>query len=236
MPSRSRCTAGPPGSVPRPGEVSLANNGVLFLDELPEFQRHVLDVLRQPLEDGEVTISRAATSLTFPARFMLAAAMNPCQCGFHGDQLRECNCTPPLIQRYLSRISGPLLDRIDLHIQVPAVKYKELSQDDRSEPSAAIRERVLAARQIQFRRLESFAIYCNAQMTPRTMRRFCRLDSESEKQMEKAITHLGLSARAYDRILRVARTIADLEAADKIAARHVGEAIQYRSLDRTYWQ
>lgn len=167
---------------------------------------------------------------------MLAAAMNPCQCGFHGDQLRECNCTPPLIQRYLSRISGPLLDRIDLHIQVPAVKYKELSQDDRSEPSAAIRERVLAARQIQFRRLESFAIYCNAQMTPRTMRRFCRLDSESEKQMEKAITHLGLSARAYDRILRVARTIADLEAADKIAARHVGEAIQYRSLDRTYWQ
>jgi magnesium chelatase family protein len=224
------------GSVPRPGEVSLANNGVLFLDELPEFQRHVLDVLRQPLEDGEVTISRAATSLTFPARFMLAAAMNPCQCGFHGDQLRECNCTPPLIQRYLSRISGPLLDRIDLHIQVPAVKYKELAEDGRVESSAAIRERVLKARQIQFRRLESFAIYCNAQMTPRTMRRFCKLASESEKQMENAITRLGLSARAYDRILRVARTIADLEAADRIGARHVAEAIQYRTLDRTYWQ
>jgi magnesium chelatase family protein len=224
------------GSVPRPGEVSLANNGVLFLDELPEFQRHVLDVLRQPLEDGEVTISRAATSLTFPARFMLAAAMNPCQCGFYGDQIRECNCTPPLIQRYLSRISGPLLDRIDLHIQVPAVKYKELAEDGRVEASSAIRERVLKARQIQFRRLESFAIYCNAQMTPRTMRRFCKLDSESEKQMENAITRLGLSARAYDRILRVARTIADLEASDRIGARHVAEAIQYRTLDRTYWQ
>src|SRR5512135_381893 len=223
------------GTIPRPGEVSLAHNGVLFLDELPEFHRHVLDVLRQPLEDGEVTISRAAMSLTFPARFMLAAAMNPCQCGFHGDQLRECNCTPPLIQRYLSRISGPLLDRIDLHIQVPAVKYKELAEDGRAETSAAIRERVLKARQIQFRRLEPFAIYCNAQMTPRTMRRFCKLDSDSEKQMENAITRLGLSARAYDRILRVARTIADLEAADRIGARHVAEAIQYRTLDRTYW-
>jgi magnesium chelatase family protein len=224
------------GTQPRPGEVSLAHNGVLFLDELPEFQRHVLDVLRQPLEDGEVTISRAAMSLTFPARFMLASAMNPCPCGFYGDPLHECNCTPPLIQRYLSRISGPLLDRIDLHIQVPAVKYKELVEDEKSEESAVIRERILVARQSQFRRLEPFGIFCNAQMTPRTLRRFCKLDGESEKLMENAITRLGLSARAYDRILRVSRTIADLEAGEKIQAKHVAEAIQYRTLDRTYWQ
>ena len=223
------------GTLPRPGEVSLAHNGVLFLDELPEFQRHVLDVLRQPLEDGEVTISRASMSLTFPARFMLAAAMNPCQCGFFGDPLHQCTCTPPLIQRYLARISGPLLDRIDLHIQVPAVKYKELAEDEKAEESAVIRERILAARQRQLRRLEPFGQFCNTQMTPRTLRRFCKLDAECEKQMENAITRLGLSARAYDRILRVSRTIADLEGSDKIQARHVSEAIQYRTLDRTYW-
>ncbi len=223
------------GSTPRPGEVSLAHNGVLFLDELPEFHRHVLDVLRQPIEDGEVTISRALMSLTFPARFMLAAAMNPCQCGFFGDPLHECTCTPPLVQRYLSRISGPLLDRLDLHIQVPAVKYRELSQDEKSEDSAAIRQRIIAARRIQAGRLEPFGLYCNAQMTPRTLRRFCRLDAESEKQMENAITRLGLSARAYDRILRVSRTMADLEGVEKIQARHVSEAIQYRTLDRTYY-
>jgi magnesium chelatase family protein len=224
------------GTIPRPGEVSLAHNGILFLDELPEFHRHVLDVLRQPLEDGEVTISRASMSLTFPASFMLAAAMNPCQCGFFSDPLHECTCTPPLIQRYLARISGPLLDRIDLHINVPAVKYKELAQDERSEESAAIRARIIAARDRQFRRLEPFGLFCNAQMTPRTLRRFCKLDSECEKQMENAITRLGLSARAYDRILRVSLTMADLEDSDKIQARHVAEAIQYRSLDRNYWQ
>jgi magnesium chelatase family protein len=167
---------------------------------------------------------------------MLASAMNPCPCGYNGDPLHECNCTPPLIQRYLSRISGPLLDRIDLHIQVPAVKYKELAEDEKSEESAAIRERILAARQSQSRRLEPFGIFCNAQMTPRTLRRFCKLDGESEKLMENAITRLGLSARAYDRILRVSRTIADLEAGEKIQAKHVAEAIQYRTLDRTYWQ
>jgi magnesium chelatase family protein len=222
------------GSVPRPGEVSLAHNGVLFLDELPEFQRYVLDVLRQPLEDGEVTISRAATSLTFPARFMLAAAMNPCQCGFAGDPVHECRCTPPMIQRYLSRISGPLMDRIDMHIQVPSVKYKELARDDHAELSSIIRERIMKARSVQFRRLEPFRIYCNAQMTPRTLRRFCKLDGASEKTIENAITHLGLSARAYDRILRVARTIADLEGQESIQSGHVSEAIQYRSLDRTY--
>ncbi len=224
------------GTVPRPGEVSLAHNGVLFLDELPEFHRHVLDVLRQPLEDGEVTIARASMSLTFPARFMLAAAMNPCQCGWYGDTFHECTCTPPLIQRYLSRISGPLMDRIDMHIQVPAVKYKELAQDEKAEESAVLRERILAARSIQSQRLEPFRIYCNAQMTPRTLRRFCKLDAESEKQMENAITKLGLSARAYDRILRVSRTMADLEGQEGIQARHVAEAIQYRTLDRTYWQ
>ncbi len=224
------------GSTPRPGEVSLAHNGVLFLDELPEFQRHVLDVLRQPLEDGDVTISRASMSLTFPARFMLAAAMNPCQCGWSGDPKHECTCTVPLIQRYLARISGPLLDRIDLHIRVPAVKYKELAHDEMAEASAAIRERIVAARQVQFRRLETFGLFCNAQMTPRTLRRFCKLDAESEKQMENAITRLGLSARAYDRILRVSRTIADLAGEEKILAGHVAEAIQYRTLDRTYWQ
>jgi magnesium chelatase family protein len=208
---------------------------VLFLDELPEFQRHVLDVLRQPVEDGEVTISRAAMALTFPARFMLAAAMNPCQCGFCGDPLHQCTCMPPMIQRYLARISGPLLDRIDLHIQVPAVKYKELADDDQAEESAAIRERILSARQRQRHRLEPFGQLCNTQMTPRTLRRFCRLDAECEKQMENAITRLGLSARAYDRILRVSRTIADLEDSERILARHVSEAIQYRTLDRTYW-
>ena len=163
-------------------------------------------------------------------------ATQRCQCGHFGDALHNCTCTPPLIQRYLARVSGPLLDRIDLHIQVPAVKYKELAQDEKSEESAVIRERILTARHLQIKRLEAFGIYCNAQMTPRTLRRFCKLDSESQKQMENAITRIGLSARAYDRILRVSRTIADLEKSEKIRARHVSEAIQYRTLDRTYWQ
>ena len=163
-------------------------------------------------------------------------ATQRCQCGFSGDPLHECTCTPPLIQRYLARISGPLLDRIDLHIQVPAVKYKELAQDEKAEESATIRERILAARDIQGRRLAPYGLYCNAQMTPRTLRRFCKLDAECEKQMENAITKLGLSARAYDRILRVSRTMADLEGSDKIQARHVAEAIQYRTLDRVCWQ
>jgi magnesium chelatase family protein len=224
------------GVMPRPGEVSLAHNGVLFLDELPEFQRHVLDVLRQPLEDGEVTISRAAMTLTFPARFMLAAAMNPCPCGYFGEPQHECSCTPPLIQRYLAKISGPLLDRVDLHIQVPTVKYKDLANTENVEDSASIRARILAARQLQLRRLEPFGLFCNSQMTPRTVHRFCKLSSESEKLVENAITRLGLSARAYDRILRVSRTMADIENVENIQAKHVAEAIQYRSLDRAYWQ
>jgi magnesium chelatase family protein len=163
-------------------------------------------------------------------------ATHQCPCGYFGDPLHNCTCTPPLIQRYLARVSGPLLDRIDLHIQVPAVKYKELAEDEKSEESAVIRERILSARRLQGQRLGAFGIYCNAQMTPRTLRRFCRLDSESQKQMENAITRIGLSARAYDRILKVSRTIADLENSENIRAHHVSEAIQYRTLDRTYWQ
>jgi magnesium chelatase family protein len=222
------------GTIPRPGEVSLAHNGVLFLDELPEFPRHVLDVLRQPLEDGDVTISRASMSLSYPSRFMLAAAMNPCPCGYFGDSSHRCTCTPPMIQKYLSKVSGPLLDRIDLHVQVPAVNYNELIHEEKPEASSAIRERILMARSLQGRRLAPFGIYCNAQMNSRTLRRFCRLGADSEVQMKNAVTRLGLSARAFDRILRVSRTMADLEQEEMIRPRHVTEAIQYRTLDRVY--
>lgn len=226
------------GALPRPGEVSLAHHGVLFLDELPEFDRSVLEVLRQPLEDQRVTISRAAMTLTFPASFMLAAAMNPCPCGFWNDPTRECRCTPLQIQRYVGRISGPLLDRIDIHIDVPAVRFRDLTGDaggPEPEGSASIRERVAAARERQLRRFAGEGIFSNAAMTPRLIRRFCRIDSESERLLETAMTRLGLSARAYDRILKVSRTIADLDASDKVAAAHVAEAVGYRSLDRTYW-
>lgn len=225
------------GALPRPGEVSLAHHGVLFLDELPEFDRSVLEVLRQPLEDQKVTISRAAMSLTFPASFMLAAAMNPCPCGFWNDPTRECRCTPLQIQRYVGRISGPLLDRIDIHIDVPAVRFRDLTGDapPDSEDSAAIRARVITARERQGQRLAPEYIFANAAMTPRLIRRFCRIDTESETMLERAMTRLGLSARAYDRILKVSRTIADLENSDEIQSAHVSEAVHYRSLDRTYW-
>jgi magnesium chelatase family protein len=224
------------GAVPRPGEVSLGHHGVLFLDELPEFQRNVLEVMRQPLEDGTVTIARAAISVTFPARFMLAAAMNPCPCGFFGDPTRECHCSPPQIQRYVSKISGPLLDRIDIHIEVPAVKYKDLRGEHSAESSGEIRGRVLRARQIQLERFrEEKKIYANAQMPPKLIRTHCDISAEGEKLLENAITRLGLSARAHDRILKVARTIADLEGAANIEPKHLSEAVQYRSLDRTYW-
>ena len=224
------------GSVPRPGEVSLAHHGVLFLDELPEFDRSVLEVLRQPLEDQKVTISRASMSLTFPASFMLAAAMNPCPCGFWNDHTRECRCTPLQIQRYIGRISGPLLDRIDIHIDVPAVRFKELSgQGPQAEGSEEIRARVIAARERQLTRLRGEGIFSNAQMPPRLIRRYCRLDREGERILESAMTRLGLSARAYDRILKVSRTIADLGGADEILPVHLAEAVGYRSLDRTYW-
>jgi magnesium chelatase family protein len=224
------------GAMPRPGEVSLGHNGVLFLDELPEFQRNVLEVLRQPLEEGAVTISRAALSLSFPARFMLAAAMNPCPCGFFGDSAHECHCSPPQIQRYVSKISGPLLDRVDIHIEVPAVKYKELRGEPSIEDSAAVRERVLQARQVQMLRFSGEKqVYANAQMPPKLIRKHCTIGPDGERLLETAVSRLGLSARAHDRILKVARTIADLAAAENIESRHLSEAIQYRSLDRPYW-
>ncbi|MFN2479868.1 MAG: YifB family Mg chelatase-like AAA ATPase [Pyrinomonadaceae bacterium] len=224
------------GAVPRPGEVSLAHHGVLFLDELPEFDRSVLEVLRQPLEDQKVTISRASMSLTFPASFMLAAAMNPCPCGFWNDPTRECRCTPLQIQRYVGRISGPLLDRIDIHVDVPAVRFKELAGEGApTESSEEIRARVAAARERQLARFGGEGIFANAQMSPRQIRRFCRIDAECERLLESAMARQGLSARAYDRILKVSRTIADLDAAGDVRPAHVAEAVGYRSLDRTYW-
>jgi magnesium chelatase family protein len=264
------------GMIPRPGEVSLAHNGLLFLDELPEFPRNVLEVLRQPLEDGNVTISRAAMSLSFPARFMLAAAMNPCPCGYFNDKSRECMCTPPMIQRYVSKVSGPLLDRIDIHIEVPAVQYKELRGGASAEGSAEIRTRVLAARELQHARFAAPAanhpstrggdsdtgaatlasqlgdrnaeiaprklprntskpIFSNSQMNTQQIRTFCELSSDAETLLERAMRQQGLSARAHDRILKVARTIADLAAEPHITTRHIAEAIQYRTLDRSYW-
>ena len=225
------------GIIPRPGEVSLAHNGVLFLDELPEFPRNVLEVMRQPLEDGTVCIARAAMSLTFPARFMLAAAMNPCPCGYFNDRSRECHCTQPIIQRYMSKISGPLLDRIDIHIDVPAVNYKEMRAAAEPESSASIRERVIRAREIQLKRFSGSRekIFSNAQMAPRHIRAFCQLSADCERLLERAMTQQGLTARAHDRILKVARTIADLESGEAIDPKHIAEAIQYRTLDRTFW-
>ncbi len=224
------------GAVPRPGEVSLAHHGVLFLDELPEFERNVLEVLRQPLEDQKVTISRASMSLTFPASFMLVAAMNPCPCGYFNDPTRECKCTPPQIQRYISKISGPLLDRIDIHIDVPAVKVSELSGREAHEGSAEIRERVNRARKVQQQRFTGEHVYSNAQMTPRLIRKHCLLSQSSQTLLERAINKYGLSARAYDRILKVSRTIADLTGVERIADEHISEAVQYRTLDRNFWQ
>lgn len=224
------------GTHPLPGEVSLAHRGVLFLDELPEFHRNVLEVLRQPLEDGHVTISRAVASLDFPSQFMLVAAMNPCPCGYAGDPKRECRCSPAKIQAYRNKISGPLLDRIDIHIEVPPVRYHDLSGLKRGESSAAIRERVQACRQRQrerFRRQPG--ITCNAAMTPRDVQTFCALDANAADLLKMAMNELNFSARAYDRIVKVARTIADMAGADAITAHHVSEAIQYRSLDRMMW-
>ncbi len=220
------------GRIPRPGEVSLAHNGVLFLDELPEFKRQVLEVLRQPLEEGYVTISRASSSLTYPARFMLVAAMNPCPCGFLGDPKHPCHCTPTQIRTYQNRISGPLLDRIDLQITVPAVPFRDLAAGPDGAASARLQEQVIAARAIQTRRLAGTAAHCNAQMPPRLVKKYCHLQPEPRHLLERAMDRLGLSARAYNRILKIARTIADLAAEPEINTPHLAEAIQYRSLDR----
>ena len=224
------------GANPQPGEISLAHNGILFLDELPEFRRSVLEVLRQPLEDRFITLSRAKITLEYPSSFMLIASMNPCPCGNHNNPDKECTCDPRTVHNYLSRLSGPLLDRIDLHVEVTPMKYKELSSDRKVENSDAVRKRVMAGRAIQNNRYNKHTgIHCNAQMTSTLVRQYCTLNPSSKQLLQTAIERLGLSARAYDRILKVARTIADLDHNDEIQTNHIAEAIQYRSLDRSTW-
>ncbi len=220
------------GHIPRPGEVSLAHNGVLFLDEFTEFRRNVLDLLRQPLEDGQVTIARASMTLTYPARFMLVAAMNPCPCGYAGDPIKPCTCSPRQVQHYRGKISGPILDRIDLHIEVPSVDYEKLRSEGQAEKSEPIRRRVSAARDIQLKRFSGENIYSNARMKPRHIKKYCLPDAAGQSILDRAVRQLGLSARAYHRILKVARTIADLDGTENISTNHLLEAIQYRTLDR----
>jgi len=220
------------GRWPRPGEITLAHRGVLFLDEMPEFGSHGLEVLRQPLEDGVVTISRAQGSVTFPAKFVLVGAMNPCPCGFFGDPVRECTCSEQMISRYQKRLSGPLLDRIDIHVDVPRVDYEKLAEDRLSEPSASIRARVEAAREMQRQRFRGTSVICNSEMGPAEVREFCRLDGSAQALLKAAMTQLSLSARGYHRVLKLARTIADLAGAERIEATHIAEAIQYRPRNR----
>jgi magnesium chelatase family protein len=226
------------GSYPKPGEVSLAHNGILFLDELPEFKKSVLEVLRQPLEDEVVTISRASQSLEFPAKFMLIASMNPCPCGYYGSNVKghSCTCAITNIQRYRSRISGPLLDRIDIHIEVPAVKYNDLSSLPTGEKSAEVRERVNSARNSQTERFREDTLFSNSQMNPKQIRKYCTLDEPGKNLLKMAMEKMGLSARAYDRILKVSRTIADLDGNERIRVEHISEAVQYRSLDKKFWE
>ncbi len=228
--SRIALTGG--GSNSRPGEISFAHNGVLFLDELPEYPRAVLEILRQPLEDGVITVSRIAKSVEYPANFMLVASMNPCPCGYYGSETHECTCTPSQIQKYMSRISGPLLDRIDLHVEVDEVNYDELHSESDAESSATVRERVNAARKIQTARFKDTGIHSNAKMTSAMIKEYCALDSAGERIMSNAFNKFGLSARAYSRILKVARSIADLDGAENIAQKHVAEAVMYRALDK----
>jgi len=223
------------GTYPRPGEVSLAHHGILFLDELPQFARRTLEVLRQPMEDGKVNISRAKMSVTYPAQFMLVCALNPCPCGYLTDPRKECHCTPRQVQQYLGRISGPLLDRIDIQVEVPAVNYRDLRSPADGEPSSIIRQRVNRARQMQARRFRDERVFCNARMQNRLIRKFCKVDGPAEGILASAMQNFSLSARAYNKILKVARTIADLDGAEEIRTEHVTEAIQYRSLDRNLW-
>lgn len=220
------------GPNPRPGEISLAHQGVLFLDELPEFRRDCLEALRQPLEDGSVRVCRISRSLSFPANFMLACAMNPCPCGYYTDPKKTCNCGTNKIQNYMSKISGPLLDRIDIHIELPSIKYKELADPKDAEASAAIKARVEKARRIQRERLKTEGIFYNASMNSRSIKKYCRLENEARELLKMAMNELGLSARAYDKILKIARTIADLANSENILAGHIAEAVQYRSLDK----
>lgn len=219
------------GNVPHPGEISLAHRGILFLDEFPEFPRHVLEALRQPMEDGQVLISRAAGSVRFPCRFTLIAAANPCPCGYFGDETRNCTCTPYTITRYQKRISGPILDRIDMHITVPAVKVEKLTQEIQSEPSAKIQSRVQKARDHQQRRFKGLPIISNSEMGPKLMKKYCNLDDQSILLLKQAITKLNLSARSFHRVVKIGRTIADLEASTPIKSHHVAEALQYRPAD-----
>ncbi len=224
------------GTIPKPGEVSLAHHGVLFLDELPEFKKDILETLRQPMEDKSVTISRASSCLTYPASFLLIAAMNPCPCGYFGDPMHDCHCSSTEIQRYMSRVSGPLLDRIDIHITVPSVKFKELSSETRGEKSEKIRDRVNVARRVQLERFKAEKnMFCNAHMESCDIRKYCKIDDKSQSLLALAISKQGLSARAYDRILKVARTIADIAGTPGIEMGHVAEAIHYRTLDRNLW-
>lgn len=224
------------GSIPKPGEISLAHYGVLFLDELPEFNKNTLEVLRGPLEDKEVTISRINASLTYPCNFMFVSSMNPCPCGYYGSKDKECTCSPEAISRYMGKISGPLLDRIDIQVEVTPVKYQKLESDEKVESSEEIKERVDRARRIQLERYKKYGIFSNSELTPSLSDIFCKLDDKSKQIIQNAFERLGLSARGYSRILKVARTIADLDGAENISAKHIAEAIQYRNLDRKYWK
>lgn len=223
------------GRIPKPGEISLAHFGVLFLDELPEFNKSTLEVMRGPLEDGIVTISRVNATLTYPCDFMFVASMNPCPCGYYGSKDKECTCSLQMISKYMGKISGPLLDRIDIQIEVTPVKYKKLESNENIETSKQIKQRVDMARQIQRNRYKEEKIYSNSQLTPKLIEKYCKLDTEGKNILQAAFEKLGLSARAYGRILKVARTIADLEQSQEIKQKHIAEAIQYRSLDKKYW-